>query len=157
MSARGYPVFPEPGRQIVREEMLIGGSAMPLENPATFACRCINRSMYFFNIADPRDRPALFDRSIVDAVTALESIGAAEACCGEAIRRYRYAPRVFMVPPWPELFHTDAERQHKFEAAEAEFHALMESFPAKGYEVLIVPRATIPERVDFLESRLAGK
>ena len=69
----------------------------------------------------------------------------------EAARRYRYGRRVFLVPPWRELFAGDAERRHGFEAAVAEYEALMASYPAHGYEVVVVPRGSVRERADFLE------
>ena len=155
MAARGYPVFPEPGRQVVREEEFVGGDALPWRDAARFAERCIARAAYFFNIARPEARPALFDRSIIDAVTALQRMGSVPPACAEAARRYRYGRRVFMVPPWPELFAADAERRHGFEAAAAEYEALMRAYPAHGYETVVVPRASVDVRADFLEAELA--
>ena len=32
MARRGYLVFPEPGRQIVKEELFIGGDGLPWDN-----------------------------------------------------------------------------------------------------------------------------
>ena len=151
MEARGYPVVPEAGRQVAKEEALVGGSALPWTDPAGFAARCIARASYFFNIADPEARPVFFDRGIVDAVTALARLGEVPACFLEAARRYRYGRRVFLVPPWRELFAGDSERRHGFEAAVAEYAALMASYPAHGYEVVVVPRGSVRERADFLE------
>jgi predicted ATPase len=152
MAARGYRVFPEPGRQVVKEEALIGGGALPWSDPAAFAARCIARAAHFFNVADPGAGPVFFDRGIVDAVTALARLGAVPAPFAEAARRYRYGRRVFMVPPWPELFAADPERRHGLEAAVAEYEALLSSYPAHGYEVVVVPRGSVAERADFLEA-----
>ena len=44
MAARGYRIFPEPGRQVVKEEALIGGEALPWPDPRRFAERCIARA-----------------------------------------------------------------------------------------------------------------
>ena len=120
MAARGYGVFPEPGRQVVKEEALIGGGALPLRDPTAFAARCIARAMYFFNVADPGERAVFFDRGIIDAVTALQRMGAVPAPFLEAARRYPDGRRVFLVPPWPELFAGDAERRHGLAAAVGE-------------------------------------
>jgi predicted ATPase len=57
-----------------------------------------------------------------------------------------------MVPPWPELFAADPERRHGLEAAVAEYEALLSSYPAHGYEVVVVPRGSVAERADFLEA-----
>jgi predicted ATPase len=156
MARRGYPVFPEPGRQVVKEETLIGGDALPWTDARAFAERCIARAAYFFNTARPVARPALFDRSIIDAVAALERMGEVPPHCARAARAYRYGPRVFMLPPWPELFAADAERRHGFEAAVAEFEALMAAYPAHGYATVVVPKASVTARADFLEAELAA-
>ena len=155
LARRGHRVFPEPGRQVVKEEALVGGEALPWVDPRRFAERCIARAAYFFNVADASEGPVFFDRGIIDAVTALERLGAVPAPCAEAARRYRYGRRVFLVPPWPELFAGDDERRHGFEAAAAEYEALVESYPRHGYEVFFVPRAGVPERADLVEAALA--
>ena len=116
---------------MVKEQTLIGGDALPWQDARRFAELCIARATYFYNVADTCDaRPVVFDRSIVDAVAALERLG--ERCrpsCAEAARRYRYGHGSFLVPPWPELFAADAERQHDFEAAVAEYEALARGLP----------------------------
>lgn len=156
MAARGFATFPEPGRQVVKEEELIGGDALPWNNPRAFAERCIARAAFFFNTADPSRGPVLFDRSIIDAVAALARMGEVPAPCAAAARAYRYGPRVFMLPPWPELFAPDTERRHAFEAAVAEYDDLMRAYPAHGYAPVVVPRASIAARADFLEAALTG-
>jgi predicted ATPase len=39
---------------------------------------------------------------------------------------YRYHRRVFLTPPWPELYSTDEERRHDFQAALGEYARLLE-------------------------------
>ena len=154
MARRGWPVFPEPGRQIVREQVLIGGPALPWTDPAAFAELALSRAMHFFATAITDERPALFDRSIVDAVTALERMGRALPHHARAVRRCRYGRRILMVPPWEALFARDGERRHGFADAVAEYEALMTSYAAKGYETLVVPRGPVAARANFLEEVL---
>jgi predicted ATPase len=156
MAARGYPVCPEAGRQVVKEEMLIGGDALPWKDARAFAERCITRAAHFFNTARPVARPVLFDRSVVDAVSALARLGDVPPHCAAAARAYRYGPKVLMVPPWPELFAADPERRHGYDAAVAEYDDLMRAYPAQGYVTVPVPRASVSARADFLEAELAG-
>lgn len=156
LRVRGHTVFPEPGRQVVKEEVLTGGEALPWRDVARFAERCIARAAYFFNIADATDGPVFFDRGIIDAVTALERTGHPTAPAAEAARRYRYGRRVFLVPPWRELFAADPERRHGFEAAVAEYEALAESYPRHGYEVVVIPKVAVAARADFVLAALGG-
>ena len=155
MAARGYPVYPEPGRQIVKEQLFIAGDGLPWDDALKFVELCLSRAMYFYNTAQPGDRPALFDRSIIDNVAGLQRIGYdLSPSLSEAVQRYRYARRVYMTPPWPELFAHDAERRHTFEEAEAEYESLLTAYPTYGYEVVVIPKRSLRARADFLEKEL---
>jgi predicted ATPase len=156
MARRGYSVQPEPGRQIVKEELFIGGDGVPWKNAARFIELCASRAMHFYNTAAPTDRPVLFDRSFLDNIRGFADLGIpVPEALTEASRRYRYAPRVF-TPPWKELFTNDAERRHTFEAAEAEYAALLTMYAANGYEIELIPRGPVSRRATFLERELGG-
>jgi predicted ATPase len=155
MAARGYSVYLEPGRQIVKEQLYIGGDGLPWDNALKFVELCLSRAMFFYNTAQPGDRPVLFDRSIIDNVAGLQRLGySLSPSHSEAVRRYRYARRVFMTPPWLELFAHDAERRHSLAEAEAEYEFLLAAYPAAGYEVVLIPRRSVGERAEFLEKEL---
>ncbi|MGF1475819.1 MAG: AAA family ATPase [Geminicoccaceae bacterium] len=156
MSRRGYPVMPEPGRQIVKEQLFVGGPGLPWVSDKKFAELCVSRGVHFFNSAQAGDRPVLFDRSILDNICALMRGGTdIPPYLTSALKRYRYASRVFLVPPWPELFAADAERRHSFADAVAEYEHLLACYPANGYEVVLIPKASVGARADFLEEMLA--
>jgi predicted ATPase len=156
MARRGHLVYPEPGRQIVKEQLHLGGDGLPWANTLKFAELCVSRALFFYNTARPSGRPALFDRSIVDNIAGIERLGMAlPPYLAAALRRYRYARRVFMAPPWRELFAQDAERHHSFADAEAEFTGLLHAYAAHGYEVMLIPKGSVAERADFLEQQLA--
>ena len=97
----------------------------------------------------------LFDRSIVDAVSYLARQGfPTPPYLRNALARYRYARTVFLTPPWEELFRADTERRHAFSDAVAEYEGLLQSYPANGYAIELIPKAGVEERADFLEDRL---
>ena len=155
LALRGYLVHPEPGRQIVKEQLHLGGDGLPWENPLKFAELCVSRALFFYNTAMPIGKPAIFDRSIVDNIAGIERLGLPlPHYLSVALQRYRYARRVFMTPPWKELFSADAERRHSFGDAEAEFAGLLKSYAANGYEVVLIPKGTPAERASFLERQL---
>jgi len=155
MARRGYPIKPEPGRQIVKEQSYLGGDAVPWGDVAKFVELCVARGTYFYNTAHPTEKPVLFDRSIVDAVASLPRLGLpVPPHLRNALQRYRYASVVFMTPPWEELFESDRERRHSFSDAVAEYEDLLESYPANGYAVELLPKIALAERADFLERRL---
>jgi predicted ATPase len=155
MARRGYCVQPEPGRQVVKEQLFIDGDGLPWQNAVGFIELCVSRAMYFYNTAAPTDKPVLFDRSFLDNIRGFADLGLpVPDSLKEASKRYRYAARVFMTPPWKELFANDAERRHTFEAAEAEYAALLQAYAANGYDIVLIPRGTVAARATFLERQL---
>lgn len=152
LERRGYSVFPEPGRQVVKEQQPVGGDGLPWENATKFAELCVSRAMYFYNAALLLDAPVFFDRSVIDNISGMERLGLPiPAYFSQTLVRYRYASRVFMAPPWPELFTQDAERRHSFADAEQEFYVLQQAYKANGYEVILIPKMSIQERAEFVE------
>jgi hypothetical protein len=71
--------------------------------------------------------------------------------------QHRYHRKVFLAPPWPEIYVTDAERRHGFEAGLAEYEWLEQVYSALGYEVIMLPKATVPERADFVLAALSDR
>jgi len=154
LARRGYATVDEPGRQIVKEQSHIGGDGLPWQDSAKFLELVVSRSMYQFNDRRrSRERPVFFDRSIVDVVSHFERIGSdVPLPFAKAARAYRYEEKVFMTPPWREIFRNDEERRHSFEEAVAEYAGLLPCFRRLGYEIVVVPKLGIGERADFVLS-----
>jgi predicted ATPase len=153
LGRRGHPVVEEPGRRIVRDELRAGGSALPWVDPTAFARRAVAMA-----IADRAAVPGpgdwvFFDRGLIDAAAALQHLTGEHALA--ALRRsHRYHRRVFLAPPWTEIYVTDTERRHDLDAALPENWRLLEVYPSLDYEVSILPKIGVPERADFVLSRL---
>ncbi|HEY8384086.1 MAG TPA: AAA family ATPase [Microvirga sp.] len=155
LRSRGHPVVDEPGRRIVAQERDNGGKALPWVDPVAFARRAIAVSLADRQAAQPDAEWVFFDRGLIDAASALETL------TGEPVLRalgaaHRYHRRVFMAPPWPEIYATDAERRHGFEAALAEYGRLETVFPFLGYEVVTLPKTPVAARADFVLGILSG-
>lgn len=151
---RGYAVVEEPGRRIVQEELATGGNALPWQDLAAFLKRAI--ALALSDRAARRDHPGpvFFDRGLIDAASALEA-HTGEPVFAPLAAQHRYHRRVFLAPPWPEIYTGDPERRHGFETAVAEYERLAVAYPAVGYEVTLLPKAAVAERADFLLSHVA--
>jgi predicted ATPase len=57
---------------------------------------------------------------------------------------------VFLVPPWPEIYETDAERQHDFPDAVAEYERLLIAYLALGYEIAVLPKVSVAARAEII-------
>jgi predicted ATPase len=91
---------------------------------------------------------------LIDAALSLQHL-TGEPALMTLDRCHRYHRRVFLAPPWPEIYVTDAERRHGFDAAVAEYARLLEAYPSLGYDVLVLPKAGVAERANFVLATLA--
>jgi predicted ATPase len=94
-----------------------------------------------------------FDRGLIDAAVALERFGGEPAKATVGSRRFH--SRVFLTPPWPEIYVSDDERPHGFDAAVAEYEQLLGAYPRLGYEAVVLPKVGVTARADFV-LRLLG-
>lgn len=157
LARRGWAVFEEPGRLIVREQLACGGDGLPWVDAGKFAVLCIERGLAQLDEAKRTLGLAFFDRSILDAFNALEVLQLpVPARFADALAQPAYHRRVFMTPPWPEIYANDAERRHSFADAVAEFETLVPFYARHGYEVVLLPKVSPEARADFVLARLAN-
>jgi predicted ATPase len=149
LARRGHAVVEEPGRRIVQEELARGGSALPWIDPAAFLRRAIEVSLADREAARAIGGWVFFDRGLVDAASALQHM-TGEPLLEPLGRAHRYHRRVFLAPPWPEIYAADAERRHDLEAAIREYDRLTIDYPSLGYEVVVLPRTGVAERADVV-------
>jgi predicted ATPase len=90
-----------------------------------------------------------FDRGLIDAAAALQH-ATGEPALAHIGERYRYHRRVFLTPPWPEIYGTDTERRHDLDAAVAEYERLEVAYASLGYDVRTVPKLGVSARADFV-------
>jgi predicted ATPase len=155
LGRRGYAVVAEPGRRIVQEELDRGGQALPWVNAAAFLHRAIDMALADREQARARAGWVFFDRGLVDAAAALQHV-TGEPVLAPLGHAHRYHRRVFLAPPWPEIYVTDPERRHGLDAAVAEHARLLEAYPSLGYEVVVLPKVAVPERAAFVLDVMAG-
>lgn len=157
LGRRGYGTVAEPGRQIVKEQLSIGGDALPWADAEKFVEQVISRAIHQMIVATRFDGAVFFDRGIVDAVTALERMQAPiSPQHRRALQIYGHNRKAFLSPPWPEIYRIDAERQHSFENAVGEYIALEEAYPRHGYETILLPKCDVAARADFVLSIVEG-
>jgi predicted ATPase len=149
LSRRGHATVEEPGRRIVEEELAGTGSALPWMDAGAFARRAIALAVADHAAASRSRGWVFFDRSVIDAAAALQHL-TGEPVLATIGPSHRYYRRVFLTPPWPEIYVTDSERRHGFDAAVAEYRRLLEAYPLLGYEVAILPKVGTAERADFV-------
>ena len=151
LSRRGYQVISEPGRQIVKEQKSIGGSGLPWKDLSHFLELALSRYLFQFNKQKEEKKPIFFDRGILDA---LQLEGDQKEYFKTAAKKYKYNQKVFMLPPWHEIYKSDPERKHSFKEAVKEYEELLIKYKNFGYKVTILPKLSVEERVDFILLRI---
>jgi predicted ATPase len=155
LSKRGHRVVAEAGRQVIREQTYIGGDATPGRDVVKFLEFTISRTMHQMISAASTKSLIFFDRSIVDQVGGFQHLGMeAPEHLRKAAELFRYHRRVFITPPWPEIFRNDAERTHGFEDALATYDVQLQAYVRLGYDPVFVPQVAVEERADFVERNL---
>ncbi|MBM7068895.1 AAA family ATPase [Actibacterium sp. 188UL27-1] len=147
LAAEGISTVSEPGRRVLR-----AGGPDPQTAPEAFAQACLSMALTDLRDAADQPGPAVFDRSVIDALCHLERLG----CEVPDLGPLPYHRTVLFAPPWAEIFVGDAERRHGFEAAVAEYDALSIAYPARGYDILVLPKVPLAERVACMRQHLAG-
>ncbi|TCU58585.1 putative ATPase [Novosphingobium sp. PhB57] len=156
LAAEGFRHMPEAGRAIIQDQVDIGGEALPWADRAAFAALMLNWEMRSHREAAASPGTVLFDRGIPDVIGYLRLCGLpVPAPAMRAAELRRYAPKVFVAPPWPAIFRQDEERKQTLAEAEATFHGMVETYSALGYALVTLPLSSIAERVKFVLGHIA--
>jgi predicted ATPase len=157
LQARGQLCLPEAGRAIIQAQVAIGGSALPWSDPRAFAELMLSWEIRSYHDAEMTSGIAFFDRGVPDVAGYLRLTGLpVPAHIEKAVAIYRYNPKVFIAPPWPEIFTQDRERKQDFAEAVRTCEALAATYSAAGYELIELPRASVEERTAFVLRTVAA-
>ncbi|NTJ43116.1 AAA family ATPase [Agrobacterium larrymoorei] len=149
LSARGFSAVEEPGRRVVQQQMAANGHALPWIDLRTFLLEAFALAKSDYEAAGSRSGTIFFDRGLIDAASALRQLG--EDSYYEMMRKsFRYQKRVFLTPPWPEIYITDAERRHGLDDATEEYERLVRDYDELGYAIVLLPKISVEERVQLI-------
>ncbi len=154
----GFRHAPEVARQIIQEQVRSGGTALPWVDREAYTRLMLRRSIESYLEHAPALRPVFCDRGIPDTLGYARLIGLPETNeIEDACRRYRYAPLVFVAPPWKEIYVTDSERKQDFAEAKRTFEQVTSVYRDCGYDVAEIPRLSPGGRAQFILERLGGR
>lgn len=156
LARRGMSVMEETGRAVIRDQIAIGGGALPWLDRDAFARRMFEREMVAWRAAAALRGPVFFDRGLADIIGYLRLEGlAVPAVMLRAAKRCRYARTVFALPFWRAIYVNDAERRQDEALARATFDAVTAAWRELGYQVVELQRSTVMARADFVLERVA--
>ncbi|MDQ1186802.1 AAA family ATPase [Agrobacterium larrymoorei] len=149
LSKRGCATVEEPGRRVVEQQLKAGGTALPWVDLKAFLHQAVAIAEQDYAAAREKSDFSIFDRSLIDAASALRQLGD-DDWYDRLRNEFRYAKIVFLTPPWPEIYVTDNERRHGFQDAVEEYERLRRDYGELGYDVVILPKTDIEDRVEFV-------
>ncbi|WP_373517062.1 AAA family ATPase [Pricia sp.] len=155
---RGYYCIPELVRSLTAAEAaaeimesIITNPILSVKNPVEFNNKLLEGRIAQYRSAEKTDYDIVFfDRGIPDVHSYMNCFGQPYDKAFELpAQRFRY-DRVLLMPPWREIYATDSERFESFEASERIFTSLEKTYQNFGYEITLIPKASVTERTDFI-------
>nr|WP_088509278.1 AAA family ATPase [Burkholderia ubonensis] len=147
----GFARSQEAGRGVIQDHVAVDGPALPWRDRSAFAELMLGWEMRSHHLARQARGPVFFDRGVPDVIGYLRLSGLAVPAHAEAAaRRFRYHRRVFIAPPWPDIYTQDAERRQDFGEAVRTYDAMVECYASYDYRLIELPRASVTARVRFV-------
>ncbi len=151
LTRRGIRSMPEAGRAIIRDQVRIGGSALPWADRAAFAEHMLGWELRSHHEASAWTGPVLMDRGVPDVIGYLRLCGlSVPAHAEKAAHVFRSNRCVFFAPYWDEISTQDAERRQDRPEAEATGRIMAETYRRLGYDLVQLPLAGVGARADFV-------
>lgn len=155
---RGYYCIPELVRSLTATEAaaenmesIITNPILSVKDPVAFNNKLLEGRIAQYRSAEKSDDNIIFlDRGIPDVHSYMNCFGQPyDKAFERPAHRFRY-DLVLLMPPWREIYATDAERFESFEASERIFTALEKTYRNFGYEITLIPKGSVTERTDFI-------
>ena len=151
LQASGEIVVDENIRAVIREQVASNGPAVPW-NDAKACCELTTaRDISHFDRLAGETRRVFFDRGLAD-MHGTNGVPPSPALTA-AIWSRRYNPKVFVFPPWRDIYVVDAERREDWSRMEAVFQDILQTLPQLGYTPIVVPIGSITDRAAFVLER----
>lgn len=155
LAKKGYICYPEISREVTLEAKKNGIDQLFLENPLLFSELLLKgRIKQYESALNENDEVVFIDRGIPDVLAYMHYIGDTyPASFDEASRKYIYH-KIFILPPWEEIYVSDNERYETYEQAISIHQHLIDTYESYGYQLHEVPKATLDERMEYVLKNL---
>ena len=156
LQARGHTIVGDSPRAIIQDRIRRGLSPRP--NAHEFVHETLRMDIENFVLHAATPGYVFFDRSVLDALCGLDGLSPlSESELSAWLSKYQYCSKVFLLPPWKEIYLNDAERDHTFEHAEWVYSVTQEWYRRLDqYQVIEVPKVSVDERCKYVLEALAN-
>ncbi|TGD56775.1 AAA family ATPase [Flavobacterium humi] len=153
--AKGHCCYPEISREVILEAKKQGIEQLFLENPLLFSELLLEGRKKQFNNAQKEPHDVVFlDRGIPDVLAYMHYIGDSYPAFFDAACRENKYTKIFILPPWEDIYIADNERYENYEQAKLIYNHLVETYEKYGYTLIEVPKDTVDNRILFILGHL---
>lgn len=153
LQKRGFKTVPEGARHIIRKQMVTDGDGLPWKNKILYAQLMAEASIhsYLNFMSEPSENNIFFDRGLPDTICymKMEKLPISKDLI-QLADIISYHRKVFLLPPWKEIYITDAERIQNWEEAVETYEQMRLTYAELGYELVVVPKDTTKKRCQFI-------
>ena len=157
LEKQGFRVVTEEARRIIQEQIQMGGEGLPWKNKEYYAQLMLDASLETYQriVGEAPADTLFFDRGILDAICymRMENIPVSEEI-NNLVNTHPYNLKVFILPPWKEIYATDNERKQTWDEAVSTFDNMKQTYLDYGYQVIEVPQGSIEQRCAFIVSHI---
>lgn len=155
---RGHFCMPEISREVILEAQQKGIDQLFLSDPLLFSNMLLEGREKQYLKAHKENKPfVFFDRGIPDVFAYLNFLESdyPEHFISKS-KEYVYH-KVFMLPPWQEIYTSDNERYESFEQAIAIHEHLTNAYQEIGYQIITVPFGNVQDRANYILNSLQSE
>lgn len=149
----GFQCFDERARATIKEQLDLNTDLVPWKDLVEFS-----RLVQQRQIGDYQNAKAgtlnIYDRGLPDVLAYLHKQNHYVKELEETARKHRYFKKVFIAPPWPEIFAQDNERREDLVEMLAIHYALINTYETIGYDIIELPKEPVEARIHFIKKEL---
>lgn len=153
MEQSGYTCHREVSRAVIKKELAKGSTQVPWEDLSGFSNLVFDgQTNQYRNAVEGKIN--FYDRGIIDVIAYLKKDNLPSDALEDLAKHYPYYSKVFLTPPWEEIYSMDEERREDFATMNVIHQELIDAYTRFGYEVIEVPKSSPQERVKFILGHL---
>ncbi len=154
---KGFCCYPEISRQVTAQAQQQGIEQLFLENPLLFSELLLEGRKKQFHDAHQEPHNIVFlDRGIPDVLAYMHYIGDSYPPFFDAVCKEHIYTKIFILPPWEDIYVSDQERYENFEQAQLIHDHLVETYQNYGYKLIEVPKDTVDKRILFILDQISN-
>ena len=149
LASLGYATVEESARAIIAERLDAGMSPRP--QATHFAREILRRDIEKYEKTRGVPDSVIFDRGVVEAFGSVqENESWPRLELERMLAAYPFDRPVFILPPWPEIYTVDTERDQSFQDAVNVYEKVVKWYSHCAYPLHEVPCLPVEERAKYV-------